>query len=187
MFVEVAELAEPEHVLVERDPPVERPRLDVADDVVDVVQADPLADWLGRQARGDESGAVVAVVVAAVDEGVFRLAVRADRCEAQRAVVVGQFVRFSNRRRAPCERLLVDRRCVVDREREVLRAVAVLADVGPDRRVWGEPAVTTKRMSPCSNRYEATSWRPVSGPAYPVTRKPNAADRKPAVARALPT
>jgi hypothetical protein len=49
------------------------------------------------------------------------------------------------------------------------------------------PPVTTSRIPPCSRTWLTESRRPVSGPAYPVERNPNADMRKPAVARALPT
>ena len=137
VLVEVAQLGEAER-LVERHPLVELADLDVADDVVDAFEADRRAGRFGRQIGRHVAGAVVAEVVAAVDERVLRLAVRADRGEAQRALVVGQLVRLAHRAGTAGEGRLVGRRRVVDDERQVLGTVTVLAHVGPDRRVGRE-------------------------------------------------
>ena len=104
------------------------------------MRSSPTGDPAGSGGRPvvDVAGAVVAAVVATVDEGVLRLAVGADRGEAQRAVLVGQLVGLAHRAGTAGDRRLVRGGRVVDDEREVLRAVAVLADVGPDRRVGGE-------------------------------------------------
>ncbi len=115
--------------LVERHPLVELADLDVADDVVDAFETDRRAGRFGRQVGRDVARAVVAEVVAAVDEGVLRLAVRADRGEAQRALVVGQLVRLAHRAGTAGEGRLVGRGRVVDDERQVLGAVTVLAHV----------------------------------------------------------
>ncbi len=139
VLVEVAELAEPHHVLVERDPLVELADLDVADDVVDAVERHRReAGGRGWQAGGDVAGAVVTGVVAAVDEGVLGLAVGADGRQAQRAVLVAEVVRLAHRSGAPGDRRFVGDDGVVDDERQVLGAIAVFAHVGPDRRVGSE-------------------------------------------------
>ena len=137
VLVEMAQLGEPER-FVERHPLVELADLDVADDVVDAFEADGRSGRFRRQPRRDVARAVVAEIVAAVDEGVLGLAVRADRGEAQRALVVGQLVRFPHRSGAAGEGRLVRRRGVVDDERQILGTITVLADVGPDRRVGGQ-------------------------------------------------
>ena len=137
MLVEVAQLGEAER-LIERHPLVELADLDVADDVVDAFETDRRAGRFGREIGRHVARAVVAEVVAAVDEGVLRLAVRADRGEAQRALVVGQLVRLAHRAGTAGEGRLVGRRRVVDDERQVLGAVTVLAHVAPDRRVGRE-------------------------------------------------
>jgi hypothetical protein len=140
VLVEVAELAEAHHVLVEGDPLVELADLDVADDVVDALERHRReAGGRGRQAGGDVARAVVTRVVAAVDEGVLGLAVGADGGKAQRAVLVGELVGLAHRSGATGDRRLVGGGRVVDDEGEVLGTVAVFAHVGPDRRVGGEP------------------------------------------------
>ncbi len=139
MLVEVAELAESHHVFVERDPLVELADLDVADDVVDPPETDGGTGWCRRQADGHVARAVVTRVVAAIDEGVLGLAVGADRSEAEGAVLVGEFVRFAHRRGTAGDRSLVRGGGIVDDEGEVLGAISVLANMGPDGRIGGEP------------------------------------------------
>ena len=131
-LVEVAQLPEPHHVLVERHPFVEPALLDVADDVIDVDQPDGRADGLGRQPVALESRAVVAVVVATIDERVLGLAIGGDRRQPQHSVLVGQLVRLVDRAGAARDRRFVGGGRVVDDERQIVGAVTVLADVVPD-------------------------------------------------------
>ena len=139
--------AKPEHVAVEVDEPVHLAEPDVADAVVDLEQRQALG---GPRRRLDRAiaGREGAVVVAPVDERVEDLAVGPDRGRAQDAVLAAvELGRRPGRDRAAGRRLAPGRLDVVDRERDVVDAVAVRADVlgdlavGRQRRREHEPDV----------------------------------------------
>ena len=140
LVVVVDELGEAEDVAVVVDEPVHVAELDVADAVVDLEEvharrgARRLLDL--PVARREH-----AVVVAPVDERVADLAVRADRAPAQDAVLAAvELDGLDRRRRAAGRRLAPGRGGVVDAERDVLDAVAVLVDVLGDLAVRAQRA-----------------------------------------------
>ena len=103
---EVDHLRHPEDVLVELDPRLHRAELDVADDVVDREQAGVAV--ARRAALLGVAGQERAVVAAAVDEAVHRVAVGGDRrrggrCRARRSPRAAR-ARRARRARAPCGR-----------------------------------------------------------------------------------
>src|SRR5579884_3579748 len=84
---EVEDVRHPEHALVELDPVVHPAELDVADDVVDVREADALPGVPVLRHR-DVAGQERPAVVATVDERVDRVAVRRDRGAFDQAELV---------------------------------------------------------------------------------------------------
>ena len=139
LVVVVDELGEAEDVAVERDELVHLAEPDVADAVVDLEQRQAAG---GGRPRLDCSiaGREDAAVVAPVDERMEDLAVGVDRGLAERAVVALELGRGEGRHRAARRRLVPGRFDVVDRERDVVDAVAVLADVLGDLAVRASAA-----------------------------------------------
>ncbi len=139
---ELRHVREAEHLVVERDPLVHPPELDVAHAVVDGLEQ-PLRVALasadgGRP--GDVPGQVGAVVLRPVDQRVPRLAVGGDRGHAHGAVVVGDVVRLVEDPRAHRPGVLDALVDVGHLQRQVDHAVAVLAVVVEDRAVGGDAA-----------------------------------------------
>ena len=130
--VEVDELVEAEDPLVERNPPCERPQLDVGHHVVDRTDAHGRAARRGQRGRpvAGEEGARVAVPV---DEGVHGVAVGGDAGGDDLAVVVVGQPRRHEPGRTPRERRLVRVPGVSHAEGDVVDAVPVRPHVGRDR------------------------------------------------------
>ena len=124
---EVEHLRHAEDVLVELHPRLHRAQLDVADDVVDREQADVARRAVARRVAGAE-----ALVSAAVDERVQRLAVGRDLGEADRAALVGLLPRLADARGAALRGLAVGVLDVRHRQGDHLHAVAVGGLVGAD-------------------------------------------------------
>ena len=88
-------LGHPEHALVVLDPLVHAAELDVADDVVDRLEADAsVGDRIARHC--DVPGLEQARVVAATDEGVNRVAVGGDGGQLDPAELVLEGVRLDD-------------------------------------------------------------------------------------------
>ena len=160
---EVDHLAHPEDVLVVAHPLVHPAELDVADDVVDAEQHPAV---LGPVRDGLVAGQEGAAVARAPDEGVQRLAVRPDRREPHRAVLVLERVRLGDALGAARRRLALGAVDVGHGQRDDLDPVAVPAVVGGDVRAPSPSApVSTSRMRPCWSTCDARSRVPVSSPA----------------------
>src|SRR5262249_37660817 len=128
----------PERALVELDPVLHAAELDVADDVVDVDEADA-AGAVRRRLR-DVTRQVRARVLAAVHEAVDDVAVRPDRGELDAAELVVDPVRLDDAAGAALHGLPVRLLRVRNAERDVLRAVAVPAGEARDLRVLAQSA-----------------------------------------------
>ena len=126
VVAEVDDVRHPEDALVELDPVVHLAELDVADDVVDVREADTgrgVAVLRDRDVAGQERAAVVG----AVDERVDRVAVGGDRRALDRPELVLVASAAPCTLRAPRDDgLAVGLRRVGHGERDVADAVAVL-------------------------------------------------------------
>ena len=125
---EVDHLPEAHHALVEAGPLVHPPELDVADHVVDRLEADARRVATVLRAR-DVARREGAAVLGAAHEGVHRVAVEPDRGDLEPAVLVLEPVRLHDAARAALDGLPVRLGRVRDGERDVLHAVAVPADV----------------------------------------------------------
>ena len=133
LVVEVDELREAEHVLVEPHPLVHLAFLDVADDVVDRLQADRVERARAVAVRVERlvAGGEDAAVAVAVDEAVRRVAVGADGGVLVDAVLVLAAASGGVTPTAPAaDGRLVGRRDVVHFEGDVLHAVAVGRQAG---------------------------------------------------------
>ncbi len=139
VVAEVDDVRHPEDALVELDPLVHLPELDVADDVVDRDQADAAAGATVLRER-DVAGEVGPRVVGAVDEGVDVLAVGGDRGQLDAAVLVLLPARLGDARRAPLDGGAVRGGDVRDLQRDVLRRIAVPAGEPDDLAVAAQPA-----------------------------------------------
>ncbi len=126
---EMEHLGEAEHALVVRHPLVHAAQLDVAHRMVELGQ-EPQVSAAGD---GGEAREKRPVVGGALDEGVHRLAVRGDRREAGRAVLVLELVRLGDAKRAALERGSVGSGGVGHGEGERTDAVAVGGDMLGDR------------------------------------------------------
>ena len=115
----------PEHALVELDPVVHPAELDVADDVVDVQEADAAAGVAVRR-HGDVAGQERAAVVGTVHERVDGVAVGRDRGALDLAELVLVGLRLHDAASAARDRLAVGLRRVGHGQRDVADAVAVL-------------------------------------------------------------
>src|SRR4029077_19787838 len=100
----------------------------------DESQTDVGSDGPRRQVLPAVTGAVVAAIVATIDEGVLGLAVRRDGGEPQYALLVLESVRLARRSGAALDRVGVGGAGVVDEERQVVHPVTVLTHVAHDRR-----------------------------------------------------
>jgi hypothetical protein len=144
---EVSELTEAETALVELHPVVHAPELDVADDVIDQLQADAERNLSVSRLDRAIARKVWAGIVLAVDEGVDRLAVGPDGRELDAAVLVLEPARLVDSARSALERLAVCLGCVRDAEGDVLDAVPVHVRmacnlvVGPQRARDDEASV----------------------------------------------
>ena len=121
----------PEHGLVELDPVVHLPELDVADEMIEPQEADAGVAVAVRRDR-DEAGQERAGVVGAIDERVDRVAVRRDRRALDLPELVLDGVRLGDAARAARNGLAIRLRRVGHGERDVLDAVAVLREVARD-------------------------------------------------------
>ena len=134
--VEVLVEREAHHFRVEVDPLVHGVPADVADDVVDVQEADGPRDWIfGDGAVAGEEGSGV---MSAVDEGVEGVAVGCDTGGGNTAVGVGELFRLLDAARAAARGLKPGLACIVDPERDGADSVAVLLDVAGDVGVGPE-------------------------------------------------
>jgi hypothetical protein len=147
LVVVVDQLAEAEHVAVERDELVHLAKSHVPDAVIDFEQVEALG-CASRTPDASETGREDPAVRAAIHERVKRLPVRSDRRLAQHAVLAAvELGRRQGRGRSTRGRLAPGRFDVIHRERDVVDAVAVLADVlgdlavGRQRRREDEPDV----------------------------------------------
>src|SRR5829696_1651689 len=139
VVAEVDDVRHPEDALVELDPLVHLPELDVADDVVDRDQADAAAGAAVLRER-DVAGEVRPLVVGAIDEAVDVLAVGGDRGQLDPAVLVLHDMRLDNAARSASDGLVEGRRGVWHLQRDVLRRIAVLRREADDRAVGAKPA-----------------------------------------------
>ena len=134
LVVVVDELGEAEDVAVVVDEAIHVPELDVADAVVDLEQA-----LAGRRWRRVRDPVIArrerAVVVGAVDERVHDLAVGVDAAAPERPLLALDVGRFERGDGATRRRLAPGRGDVVDREGDVLHAVAVPGHVLRDLAV----------------------------------------------------
>ena len=140
---ELGHVGEAHDPVVEAHPLVHVAELDVADDVVEGLEQ-PLRLALAALQRarpGDPAGQVGAVVAAAVDQGVHGLAVRRDRGDAHRAVLVGDVLGLADHGRAGAAGLGDAAVDVGHLERDVDDAVAVAAVVVGQRAVGVDGAV----------------------------------------------
>jgi hypothetical protein len=124
----VEHLGEAEDALVVGDPVVHPTELDVADSVVELREEAKLVPALDRRETRQERSPIGA----AFDEGVDGLAVRGDRGEPDKAVLVLELVGLVDAGGAPLERRPVGGRGVGHRERERAHAVAVRGHVCRD-------------------------------------------------------
>jgi hypothetical protein len=120
----VDHLRHPEHPLVELDPVLHAAELDVADDVIDVLEANARVAPIRRLLR-DVARQVRAFVAGAIDERVDDVAVGCDRRELDLAELVLDPARLGYTARAALHRLAVRVRRIGHAERDVLHAVAV--------------------------------------------------------------
>ena len=134
------ELAEAEAALVELDPVVHAAELDVADDVVDQLEADADVDLAVLALDRAVAGEIRARVLLAVHEVVDRLAVRRDGGELDATVLVLDPARLVDSARAALQRLPVGLGRVGHAEGDVLDAVAVHVCVPRDLVVGPESA-----------------------------------------------
>ena len=139
VVAEVDDVRHPEDALVELDPLVHLPELDVADDVVDRDQADAAAGVPVRRER-DVAGQIGPRVVGAVDEAVDVLAVGGDRGQLDAAVLVLHDMRLDDAARPAGDSLAVGRRDVGHLQRDVLGRIAVLRGEADDRAVGAKAA-----------------------------------------------
>ncbi len=122
---ELLHVREAHDLVVEADPLVHLAEFDVAHAVVDRLEGAP-GGRLDDRRGGGEAREVRAVVAGALDEGVPGLAVRGDRGEDDRAVLVLQLVRLGQRAGAVLDGVRVRGAGVRDLDGEVDDAVAVL-------------------------------------------------------------
>src|SRR5206468_5754517 len=121
--------------LVELDPGVHAPELDVADHVVERLQADPgrrLAVLDRRAVAGQERPRVVLSVHERVDD----VAIGRDRGQLDAAVFVLGPVRLGDALRAALDRLAVGLTRARDQQRDVLRRIPVPAGELGDLAVY---------------------------------------------------
>src|SRR5919204_6192003 len=139
VVAEVDDVGHPEDALVELDPVIHPAELDVPDDVVERLQADP-----GRGAavlrRRAVAGEVRARVLAPVDEGVDDVAVRPDRGQLDPPEVVLDPVRLGDPAGAPLDGLSVRLGRARHLQPDVLGGVAVAAGVLRDLAVVPQAA-----------------------------------------------
>ena len=136
VVVEVLVEAEAHDVAVEVDPLVHGVPADVADDVVDVEEADGAGDVVVRD--GVVAGEEGAGVAGAVDEGVDGVAVGGDAGGGDAAVVVGGVGGLLDAAGAAGGGLVPGLAGIVDPEGDGADAVAVLFDVAGDLVVGAE-------------------------------------------------
>ena len=120
---------------VELDPRVHPPQLDVADAVVDIAEPDirRRIAWRDRPEPRQEWSAVVRPL----DEGVDRLAIRAERREHNLAVRIPFHARLVHRRGTAFHRGRERRARVVNPERQIAHPVAMRIHVVRDHpRLW---------------------------------------------------
>ena len=125
---ELLHVGEAHDLVVEGHPLVHPAEFDVADAVVDGLEG-ALGGRLDDRVGGGEAGQVRAVVAGALDEGVPGLAVRGDRGEDDRAVLVLELVRLGEAAGAVLDGVRVRGAGVRDLDGEVDDAVAVLGDM----------------------------------------------------------
>src|SRR5690349_985369 len=130
LVVEGNQLLEPEYVGIVLHPLVHRAELDVADAVIHILETDAVGVATTRE--GNESRHEQALVVLAFYEAVDRFTVRLDPGDDDFAILVGQRFWCIRRLRAALYRQLERSPRIIDPERDVLDAVAVLVHVGRD-------------------------------------------------------
>src|SRR5512133_782750 len=137
VVAEVDDVRHPEDALVELDPVVHATELDVADDMVERLQADARTGVavLGRR---DVAGQVGARVLATVDEGVDHVAVGPDRGQLDAAEVVLEPVRLGDPARAALDCLAICVSGARHLQPDALRRVPVAAGVLRDLAVVAE-------------------------------------------------
>ncbi len=144
-----------------------RPEFDVADAVVDGLEG-AVGGRFDDRGSGGEPGEVRAVVAGAFDERVPGLAVRGDRGEDDRAVLVLELVGLGERR-APCSTAYANaaRASGTSMARSTTPspcAATCSARKWPQVVVGLMTEVRTKRAEPFSRTYDAVSRLPFSGP-----------------------
>ena len=138
VVAEVDDVRHPEDALVELDPVVHAAELDVADHVVERLQAD--ARDVAVRRRRDVARQVRAGVLGAVHERVDDVAVGPDRGELDAAVVVVDPVRLGDAARAALHGRPVRLARARHLEGDVLRAVPVPRGEPRDLAVLAQPA-----------------------------------------------